>query len=78
MQARAAEQTIEGTHLLVAAGRKPALDGLGLDAAGVRYDTTGIAVSRKLKTRNRRIYAIGDAAAGHSSSPTPPIITPGW
>lgn len=58
------EQTIEGTHLLVAAGRKAALDGLGLDAAGVRYDQTGVAVSRKLKTRNRRIYAIGDAAAG--------------
>ena len=58
------EQTIEGTHLLVATGRKPALDGLGLEAAGVRYDKTGIAVSRKLKTRNRRIYAIGDAAAG--------------
>ena len=58
------KRTIEGTHLLVATGRKSALDGLGLEAAGVRYDKTGIAVSRKLKTRNRRIYAIGDAAAG--------------
>jgi pyruvate/2-oxoglutarate dehydrogenase complex dihydrolipoamide dehydrogenase (E3) component len=57
-------ETIEGSHLLIAAGRKPAVDGLGLDAAGVRHDGAGIAVNRKLKTSNRRIYAIGDVAAG--------------
>ncbi len=59
-----AEETIEGSHLLVAAGRKAAVDGLDLAAAGVRYDRTGVFVNRKLKTRNRRVYAIGDAAAG--------------
>jgi len=58
------EETVAGTHLLVAAGRKPATDGLDLEAAGVRHDASGIAVNRKLKTRNRRIYAIGDVAAG--------------
>jgi pyruvate/2-oxoglutarate dehydrogenase complex dihydrolipoamide dehydrogenase (E3) component len=57
-------ETIEGTHLLVAAGRKPTMDGLGLDAAKVRHDRAGILVNRKLKTSNRRIYAIGDVAAG--------------
>jgi pyruvate/2-oxoglutarate dehydrogenase complex dihydrolipoamide dehydrogenase (E3) component len=61
-----AEQTITGSHLLVAAGRKSAIDGLGLDAAGVRYDHAGIVVNRGLKTTNRRVYAIGDCAAGHS------------
>ncbi len=58
------EQTVEGSHLLVAAGRKPTVDGLDLDAAGIRYDRAGIAVNKKLKTRNRRVYAIGDCAAG--------------
>lgn len=59
-----AEEKIEGTHLLVAAGRKPTVDGLGLEAAGIRYDRRGIAVNKKLKTSNRRVYAIGDCAAG--------------
>jgi pyruvate/2-oxoglutarate dehydrogenase complex dihydrolipoamide dehydrogenase (E3) component len=58
------EEAIEGSHLLVAAGRKPALAALDLDAAGIRHDRAGIAVNKKLKTANRRVYAIGDVAAG--------------
>ncbi len=65
--AAGAEQTITGSHLLIAAGRTPAIDGLGLDAAGIRHDHSGISVDRKLKTTNRRVYAIGDCIAGHSS-----------
>jgi pyruvate/2-oxoglutarate dehydrogenase complex dihydrolipoamide dehydrogenase (E3) component len=61
-----AEQTITGSHLLVAAGRRPEINGLGLDAAGVRYDQSGIVVNRGLKTTNRRIYAIGDCVSGHA------------
>jgi pyruvate/2-oxoglutarate dehydrogenase complex dihydrolipoamide dehydrogenase (E3) component len=64
IEAAGAEQTITGSHLLIAAGRKPAIDGLDLDAAGIRHDRSGILVNRKLKTRNRRVYAIGDCAAG--------------
>ena len=64
IDAAGAEQTITGSHLLIAAGRKPAIDGLDLDAAGIRHDRSGILVNRKLKTRNRRVYAIGDCAAG--------------
>jgi len=60
-----AEQTITGSHLLVAAGRKPVIDELDLSAARIRHDHAGIAVNRKLKTSNRRVYAIGDCAAGH-------------
>jgi pyruvate/2-oxoglutarate dehydrogenase complex dihydrolipoamide dehydrogenase (E3) component len=59
-----AEQTITGSHLLVAAGRKPTIEGLDLDAASIRYDATGILVNRKLKTSNRRAYAIGDCTSG--------------
>ncbi|MBI2715161.1 MAG: FAD-dependent oxidoreductase [Rhizobiales bacterium] len=59
-----AEQTITGSHLLVATGRKATVDGLNLDAAGIRSDRSGIAVNKKLKTANRRVHAIGDCAAG--------------
>jgi pyruvate/2-oxoglutarate dehydrogenase complex dihydrolipoamide dehydrogenase (E3) component len=55
---------IAGTHLLVAAGRSPNLAGLDLDAAGIAYTAAGITVDRHLRTTNRRVYAIGDAAGG--------------
>ena len=55
---------IDGTHLLVAAGRQPVLDNLGLKDAGVAFDKSGIKVNSRMRTRNRRIYAIGDVAGG--------------
>ena len=55
---------IDGSHLLVAAGRIPDLDGLGLEAAGIEASERGIVVDAALRTRNRRVYAIGDAAGG--------------
>jgi pyruvate/2-oxoglutarate dehydrogenase complex dihydrolipoamide dehydrogenase (E3) component len=58
------EEKIEGTHLLVATGRKQTVDGLALEAAGIKYDRAGIAVDKRLKTSNKRVYAIGDCAAG--------------
>lgn len=60
------EETIEGTHILVAAGRRPGLAGLGLDAAGIRYDPSGIRVDRKLRTSNKQVYAIGDVTGAPS------------
>lgn len=59
-----AEQTITGSHLMVATGRTPSIDGLELEAARIRHNRAGIVVNRKLKTSNRRVYAIGDCAAG--------------
>jgi pyruvate/2-oxoglutarate dehydrogenase complex dihydrolipoamide dehydrogenase (E3) component len=56
------EQTIMGTHLLLAAGRRANADGLGLEYAGIAYDGDGILVDRKLRTANKRVYAIGDVA----------------
>jgi pyruvate/2-oxoglutarate dehydrogenase complex dihydrolipoamide dehydrogenase (E3) component len=58
------ETVLRGSHLLVAAGRKPGIDGLGLDAAGVAHTKAGITVDAHLKTSNRRIYAIGDVTGG--------------
>jgi pyruvate/2-oxoglutarate dehydrogenase complex dihydrolipoamide dehydrogenase (E3) component len=64
LESEGGSETVEGTHLLAATGRKPTVDGLGLEAARVRFDRTGIFVSRKLKTANRRIYAVGDVVSG--------------
>jgi pyruvate/2-oxoglutarate dehydrogenase complex dihydrolipoamide dehydrogenase (E3) component len=54
------EDAVEGSHMLVAAGRKPNLDDLGLDEAGIKYDRRGVKVDGRLVTSNRRVYAIGD------------------
>ena len=59
-------ETIDGTHILVAAGRRPNLAGLALEAAVIRYGPRGIAVNRRLRARNRRVYAIGEAAGAPS------------
>lgn len=56
--------TIDGSHLLIAAGRTPNIDALDLDRAGITHDRRGITVSDKLRTKNRRVYAIGDVAGG--------------
>jgi pyruvate/2-oxoglutarate dehydrogenase complex dihydrolipoamide dehydrogenase (E3) component len=63
----AAEETIEGTHLLLAAGRRPNVEDLDLDAAGIRHGPDGIAVDKRLRTRNKRVYAIGDVIGGPKS-----------
>jgi pyruvate/2-oxoglutarate dehydrogenase complex dihydrolipoamide dehydrogenase (E3) component len=60
----AGEDAIEGSHLLVATGRRANVDDLGLDRAGIGYDGKGVRVDRRLRTANRRVYAIGDAAGG--------------
>ncbi len=54
-------EEIACSHILVAAGRRPALDGLGLEAAGVVFTDKGITVDRRLRTSNSRIFALGDA-----------------
>jgi pyruvate/2-oxoglutarate dehydrogenase complex dihydrolipoamide dehydrogenase (E3) component len=55
---------LTGSHLLVAAGRTPNVDSLGLDLAGVAFDRSGIKVDARLRTSNKRIFAIGDVAGG--------------
>jgi len=57
-------QTIEGSHLLVATGRKPNIEHLHLELAGVAFDAKGVKVDHALRTTNKRIYAIGDVAGG--------------
>jgi len=54
--------TVTGSHLLVAAGRKATVEGLGLEAAGVDFSPKGIAVDRRLRSSNKRVFAVGDVA----------------
>ena len=61
---RDGEQILTGDKILVAVGRVPSVEGLGLDRAGVRYERQGIVVDRWQRTTNRRIYAVGDVAQG--------------
>ncbi|SLN25375.1 dihydrolipoyl dehydrogenase family protein [Oceanibacterium hippocampi] len=55
---------IRGSHLLVAAGRRPNVDGLDLEKAGIEYDKGGISVDRRMRTTNRKVFAVGDVAGG--------------
>ena len=55
---------VEGSDILVATGRAPNNDGLGLEVAGIAHDKGGITVGRNLKTSNSRVFAIGDAVSG--------------
>jgi pyruvate/2-oxoglutarate dehydrogenase complex dihydrolipoamide dehydrogenase (E3) component len=57
-----ARRTLEGTHLLLAVGRAPALDGLDLEKAHISSEKTGVTTSLTLRTGNPRVWAIGDAA----------------
>jgi pyruvate/2-oxoglutarate dehydrogenase complex dihydrolipoamide dehydrogenase (E3) component len=55
----------DGSHLLVAVGRRPNLDGLDLEKAGVEAGRGGVTVDARLRTTNRKVFAIGDAAEGY-------------
>jgi len=53
-------ERFDGSHLLVAAGRAPVVEGLDLDKAGVAHTAKGITVDASLRTSNRNVWAIGD------------------
>jgi len=56
--------SIDGSHLLVAAGRTPGIEKLDLDRAGVKFDKKGIETDEALRTSNSKIYAAGDVVKG--------------
>nr|WP_321455142.1 FAD-dependent oxidoreductase [uncultured Cohaesibacter sp.] len=58
------QAVIEASHLLVATGRRPNIEHLGLDEANIRYTERGIEVKPTLRTSNKRVYAIGDVTGG--------------
>jgi pyruvate/2-oxoglutarate dehydrogenase complex dihydrolipoamide dehydrogenase (E3) component len=57
-------EAVDADHVLVAVGRSPNVEGLGLEVAGIAYDPErGIAVDDGLRTTNRRVWAAGDVCA---------------
>ena len=57
--------TVDGTHLLVATGRRPNTDDLGADAGGVKLDARGfVAVDDRYETSAPGVYAVGDCTGG--------------
>ncbi len=59
-----------GEKLLVAIGRAPNVEGLGLDRAGVAFDDKGVTVDRYLRTTNSRVYAVGDICSPYKFTHT--------
>ncbi|HEY3326406.1 MAG TPA: FAD-dependent oxidoreductase [Novimethylophilus sp.] len=59
-QADGTEQWLEGTHLLVATGRRANVEHLGLESAGVKVTHGRVVTDKSLRTANRDIYACGD------------------
>ncbi len=57
------EREVIAERMLVAAGRAPNVEGLGLETVGVEYDNHGIPIDQALRTTNKRIFAIGDVAS---------------
>jgi pyruvate/2-oxoglutarate dehydrogenase complex dihydrolipoamide dehydrogenase (E3) component len=58
------EDTVAGSHLLIAAGRRANVEGLGLEEARIAVERGSIVVDRGLRTTNRRVYAVGDVIGG--------------
>ncbi len=59
------EICVTGSHLLIATGRRANVAGLGLDAAGVAYTPRGITVDARLRSSNRRVFAVGDVTGSY-------------
>jgi pyruvate/2-oxoglutarate dehydrogenase complex dihydrolipoamide dehydrogenase (E3) component len=57
-------EQITGSHLLIAAGRSASIEALDLPAARIEATAKGITVDARLRTTNRRAYAVGDVAGG--------------
>jgi pyruvate/2-oxoglutarate dehydrogenase complex dihydrolipoamide dehydrogenase (E3) component len=65
LEGASGERRIEGSHLLVATGRRANLGDLDLAKGGIATSERGaLVLDRRLRTSNRRIYAVGDAAGG--------------
>lgn len=58
------DRVVDGSHLLVATGRRSRIAGLGLEQADIAWTGEGITVNARRRTSNKAIYAIGDCRAG--------------
>lgn len=61
---KGAELSVTVDKALMAVGRRPAVEGLGLDEAGIEYTRRGIAVDSNMETSLKGVYAVGDVTGG--------------
>ncbi len=64
LDAEGGETRVAGSHLLIAAGRRPNVQGMDLEKAGIAYSDKGIEVDARMRTTNKKVFAIGDVAGG--------------
>jgi pyruvate/2-oxoglutarate dehydrogenase complex dihydrolipoamide dehydrogenase (E3) component len=70
IETNGARREIVADEILVAAGRAPNVEGLGLEAAGVRYGKKGVEVDDNLRTSNKNVFACGDVATRYQFTHT--------
>jgi glutathione reductase (NADPH) len=63
------DTTVTSEVVLIATGRKPAVEGLDLNNAGIEYSSKGIIVNEFLQTANQKVYAAGDSIGGYMFTP---------
>lgn len=61
---KGAEQSVTADVVLMAVGRRPAVEGLGLEAAGIDFSRRGIVVDENMETNLKGVYAVGDVTGG--------------
>lgn len=59
------QKNLNTSHVIVATGRRPNIQTLNLDAAGIKFSPRGIDVNAYLQTSNPKVYAIGDCTGGY-------------
>ena len=73
--------TVVVDAILAGTGRVPNVEGVNLEGAFVKYDTTGVVVNDFLQTTNTRIYAAGDVCVdrkfAHAAEASSPTLAPG-
>ncbi|RRD48355.1 dihydrolipoyl dehydrogenase [Arachnia propionica] len=55
-----AEESVEADHVLMAVGRKPAVEGWGAETSGLEYSGRGVVVDDRMRTNLPGVWAIGD------------------
>jgi dihydrolipoamide dehydrogenase len=64
IQSAGTSNTVDASHLLLATGRKPNVENLGLESCGVQFSPAGISVNAHMQTTVPTIYAVGDVTGG--------------
>ncbi|MTI10252.1 dihydrolipoyl dehydrogenase family protein [Curvivirga aplysinae] len=59
------QAVIDGSHILMAVGRAPNVHGLDLEKANIKFSPRGIEVDERLRSSNKRVFAIGDVTGGY-------------